>query len=75
MVKLHIMRPELKHHMYIPMALSSSTCIMLSEGPESSDIDSDQVWIVTMFLIIHVLTVTIGKSLKHFGEKMKHNWS
>ena len=46
--------------MYIPMALSSSACIMLSEGPESSDIDSEQVWSVPMFWIIHVLTVTIN---------------
>ena len=28
--------------MYMPMALSSSTCIMLFEGPESTDIDSEQ---------------------------------
>ena len=26
----------------MPMASSSSTCIMLSEGPESTDIDSEQ---------------------------------
>jgi len=31
----------------------------LSEGPESSDIDSEQVWSVPMLLIIHILTVTI----------------
>jgi len=26
----------------MPMALSSSTCITLSEGPQSTDIDSEQ---------------------------------
>jgi len=29
--------------MYMPMVSSSSTCIMSSEGPESTDIDSELV--------------------------------
>jgi len=68
----------------MPMTLSSSTCITLSESPERTDIDLEQgqpesasilnvlralmpadicrkpkVWSVPMYLIIHVLTLTI----------------
>ena len=32
----------------MPMALSSSTCISLCEGHESTDINLEQVWSVPM---------------------------
>ena len=52
-IKLCIMRAQLKEHslstkcMYMPVA-SSSSYTMLSEGPESSNIDSEQVWSVSL---------------------------
>ena len=57
---------------YIPIALSSSTCILLSEVTESTDIESEQaqqyiqqifveskMYGVYILLSIHVLTPTI----------------
>ena len=45
--------------MCMPMASSSSTCITLSEGPESTDIDSEQAHQLKSASILNVLRATM----------------